>query len=275
MTGHKQFEKSLKRPDSFQDHILKGITFATKNKKQIMMMISPILVVALIGYGVYGWMNHKAAARRTELAKILALQTEEQNNVGKKREEIQKEIDALRTTKPAADGKKVELSAESLAKVTVLEKQMTDLKADNSKSTAEFRKFYDNNKDSPEGWMAGLAWSSKQLQDNKSAEARPLVEAIAKASTANKFYQLSSRFMLIGILEDAGEYDAAIKECETLAGITTDDAKPAVLLAKGRLQYFKKSLPEARTSLNEVIEKHASAPEATKARGIIALMGPA
>jgi hypothetical protein len=80
--------------------------------------------------------------------------------------------------------------------------------------------------------------------------------------------------MLIGILEDAAEYDAGIKECDTLSTIATDESKPAVLLAKGRLQYFKKAMPEARTVLNELIEKHGSTPEATKARGMIAMMGP-
>lgn len=276
MTGHKQVEKSLKRPDSFQDHVLKGIQFLTANKNRLMMFASPVIAVAIVGYGISSWMNHKTELRRAELAKILSIQTEEQNNVGKRREEIQKEVDAIRATqKVDSKGKKADLSAEQLLKVTELEKKMTDLKPDTTKSTEAFKKFYDANKDKAEGWMAGLAWAGRQLQDNKNAEARPIVEAIAKASTSNKFYQLSARFMLIGILEEVGEYDAAIKECDTLAAIATDDAKPAVLLAKGRLQYFKKSLPEARTVLNELIEKHGSSPEATKARGIMAMMGPA
>lgn len=276
MTGHKQVEQSLKKPDSFQDQILKGIQFLTANKKRLLMFASPVIAVAIIGYGVTSWMNHKTASRRAELAKILAIQTEEQNDVGKRREDIQKEIDAIRATqKKDPKGKKLELSADELAKVTELEKKMADLKPDTAKSTEAYKKFYDANKDKAEGWMAGLAWAGRQLQDNKVTEARPVVETIAKASTSNKFYQLSARFMLIGILEEVEEYDAAIKECDTLASIATDDAKPAVLLAKGRLQYFKKSLPEARTVLNELIEKHGSSPEATKARGIIAMMGPA
>lgn len=276
MTGHKQLDKSLKRPDTFQDHIMKGIQFATTNKKQIFVILSPLLVVALIGYGAYEWRTHRAANRRASLAKIISLQTEEQNNVGKQRDELQKLVEALRSSKTPLDGKKVEPSAESLAKITELEKKMSDIKPDHSKSTEEFRRFYDANKDNAEGWMAGLSWAGKELQqNNKAADVRPIVEAITKASSSNKFYQLSSRFMLIGILEDLGEFDAAIKECDALSSLATDDAKPAVLLAKGRLQYFKKSLPEARTVLSEIIDKHSSSPEATKARGLLALMGPA
>ena len=279
MTGQKQIERSLKRRDSFQDQILKGIQLLANNKRRVMMLISPVIAVAVVGYSVFGWMNHQASQRRAELAKILTLQTEEQNGVAKQKEELQKKIEELRAaSKPAKDSKdakKPALSAESLAKITLLEKQIADLKPDTSKSSEGFKKFYDSHKDSPEGWMAGLTWASRQLQDNKGSEARKPIEEIAKASTSNAFYQLNSRFMLIGLLEDSGEFDAAIKECDVLMKLATDDAKPSVLLAKGRLQYFKKSYADARLALNEIVDKHASSPEATKARSLLAAMGPA
>ena len=275
MTGHKQVEQSLKKPDSFQDQILKGIQTLVDNKSKLMMFAAPVVAVILGFYAVQSWTTHKTEARRAELAKILAIQTDEQSEVGKRREEIQKEIDSIRADRKAdAKGKKADLSAEQLAKVTELEKKMSSLKPDHSKSLEAFKKFYDSNKDKPEGWMAGLAWAAGQLQNEKTSDARPVVESITKASASHKFYQLTSRFMLIGILEDAAEYDAGLKECDNLATIATDESKPAVLLAKGRLQYFKKALPEARTALGELIEKHGSTPEATKARGMIAMMGP-
>jgi predicted negative regulator of RcsB-dependent stress response len=273
MTGHKQLEKSLKRPDSFQDQILKSIQFVTNNRRMVMLMFSPVVAVAVIGYSVFSYMNHKSAGRRAELASLFALQATEQTNLGKQRESMQKDIDTLRSTKPGADGKKAELSGEVLAKVALLEKQMADLNPDTSASTAAFKKFYDNNTSSAEGWTAGLVWASRQLQDNKTADARPVIEAIAKSSTSNILFQRTSRFMLVGIMEDAGEFDAAIKECDVLASLATDEVKPAVLLTKGRLQYFKKSYTEARAVLNEIVDKYASSPEATKARSLMAAMG--
>ena len=87
------------------------------------------------------------------------------------------------------------------------------------------------------------------------------------------FQRLS--LMLVGIMEDAGEFDAAIKECDVLNGLATDEVKPSILLTKGRLQYFKKAYPEARTVLSEIVEKFASSPEATKARSLMAAMGSA
>ena len=275
MTGHKQLEKSLKRPDSFQDHILNAIQFITNNRRMVVMMISPIIVIAAIGYSIFSYRNHKAASRRAELATLFAMQTTEQNSVGKQRETIQKDIDTLRSTKQGADGKKTELSGEALAKVALLEKQMSDLKPDTSASTAAFKKFYDSNTTTTEGWTAGLIWASRQLQDNKTADARPVIEAIVKNSTSNILFQRTSRFMLVGIMEDAGEFDAAIKECDVLNGLATDEVKPSILLTKGRLQYFKKAYPEARTVLSEIVEKFASSPEATKARSLMAAMGSA
>jgi predicted negative regulator of RcsB-dependent stress response len=275
MTGHKQIEKSLKRPDSFQDHILKAIMFVKGNKQRVLLLASPVIAIVVIGYAVFSWTSHQAANRRGELAKIAALQSEEQTNVDKQREETQKKIDALRVTPTGADGKKAEISADNLAVITKLEMQIADIKPDTSKSTAEFKAFYDKNTGNPEGWMAGLSWAGRQLEDGKVTEARPVVEAISKASTSNNFYQIASRLMLIGILEDAGEFDAAIKECDILVSLSSDETKPMAMLAKGRIQYFKKSFPEARTVLNELITKFASSPEATTARSLVASMGPA
>lgn len=270
----KQSDKSLKRPDVFQEKGLGLIQFLVANKQRVALMLSPVLVVTAIGYGIFGWMNQKASARRAELAKVMSIQEEEKTDVNKRKEDIQKQIDAARAPKPAADGKKPEVSAESLALATNLEKQMADLQPDHTKSSEAFKKFYDGNKDNVEGWMAGISWAGRQLYDGKITEARPVIEAIAKASTSNKFYQLTSRFMLVALLQDSGEFDAAIKECDLLLSLVNDEAKPSVLLAKGSIHYFKNSFADARTVLNELVDKHASSPEATKARGILASMGP-
>jgi len=275
MTGQKTKDQALKRPDSFQDHILTGINFVSSNKQRVLMMMAPLLIVASGVYATFLWTQNKADSRRAELAKILTLHSDEEGSVAKRREEIQKQIEPLRNTKTDKDGKKSATSPENLATITKLEKQIADLKPDHTKSLAEFKGFYDANPDSVEGWMAGLKWASNQLQAAQTADARKIVEQIAKASSANKFYQMNSRFMLIGLMEDAGEFDAALKECEILAKLASEDAMPSVLLSKARLQYFKKSFDDSRTSLKVILDKYASSPEATKARGLMAIMGAA
>jgi len=275
MTGQKTKDKALKRPDSFQDQITNAINFLSTNSRRILMMMTPIIIVGVVGYGAYLWTQKNTVARRAELSKILAMHNDELMTVNRKREDTQKQINVLRSTKPNKDGKKSEVSAENLATITNLEKQMADLKPDHSKSMIEFKKFYESHKKDVEGWMAGLTWAGYQLQNGTPSDSRTTVEQIAKASASNTFYQMNSRFMLIGLLEDAGEFDAALKECDVLMKIAADDAKATILLAKGRLNFFKKSFAESKQSLKEILEKHASTPEATKARGLIALMGPA
>jgi predicted negative regulator of RcsB-dependent stress response len=275
MTGQKTRDQSLKRPDSFQDQVLTAINFVTTNKQRVLMMMAPLLIVASGVYATYLWTQKKAENRRAELAKILTQHSDEESSVAKKREEIQKQIEPLRNTKTDKDGKKTPTSPENLATITKLEKQIADLKPDHTKSLVEFKRFYDANSDTVEGWMAGLKWASNQLQESQSGDARKVVEQVAKASAANKFYQMNSRFILIGLMEDAGEFDGALKECEILIKIASDDAMPSVLLTKARIQFFKKSFDDAKTSLKEILDKHSSSPEATKARGLMAIMGAA
>lgn len=275
MAGHKQIEQALKRPDSFQDHILKAIAAVKDNKQRAFMIMSPLLAVCIVGYAVFSWSSRQSANRRSAISKIGGMQAKEVASLDKVREDLQKQIDVLRTAKPSADGKKTEISAENLGAITKLELQISSLKPDKSQSIAEYKKFYDANTTNQEGWMAGLSWAGAQLEDGKDAEARAVAEAISKASTTNNFYQTVSRLMLIGIMEDASEFDNAIKESDVLISLSSDETKPMALLAKGRLQYFRKSFPEARIALKELIEKFATSPEASTARSLVAAMGPA
>lgn len=275
MSGQKTTDHNLRRPDSFQDQILKAINFIASNRKRMLMMLAPLILVGSGVYATYIWTQKKAESRRAELAKILTQFSDEENAVAKKREEIQKQIEPLRSPKTDKDGKKTSASAEALAMVTKLEKQMADLKPDHSKSMLDFKKFYDSNSNSTEGWMAGLRWASYELQNSQTGDVRKVVEQIAKASSANKFYQMNSRFILIGVMEESGEFDAALKECDLLMKLASEDALPSVLLAKARLQFFKKAYEDAKASLKELMDKHASSPEATKARGLMAIMGAA
>lgn len=277
MSGHKQLEQKLKRPDTFQQNIMKGINYATNNPARILKMLAPLILIAIAGYGFQVWKQRQASHRRIEISKLLAMVTEENNAVGKQQEEVRKEIDTLRNppgVKPDAADNKPVLSAETLLKISTLEKKLTETKADHSKSSAEFKKFYDTNKDNAEGWLAGMSWAGNQLAQGKAAEVKPVVEEIAKASLNHKFYQIQSRYMLANIQEELGEFDAALKEADVLISLVDDDSKPMILLLKGRLLYFKKDAG-ARAVLSEIVEKHASTREAQTARSLLSEMGPA
>lgn len=275
MSGHKQLERKLKGPDDFQQNIMKGINYVTNNPARVLKMLIPLVLIALAGYGFQSWKQHQAANRRAEVAKILAMVTEENNSLGKQQEATRKEIDALRNPgdlKP--DAKKPALSADALLKISALEKKLADQKPDHSKSSAEFKSFYDKNKNNAEGWLAGMSWAGEQLEHGKTAEAKPVVEEISKASLDHKFYQVQSRYMLANINEELGEFDAGVKEADVLLSMVDDEAKPMILLLKGQLLYFKKDAG-ARAVLGEIIDKHGSTKEAQTARSLLSEMGPA
>jgi len=276
MTSHKQLEQELKRPDSFQDYGVRALEYIVAHKGKLALMMAPLLVVVVVGYGIYGWQQNQSVHRRSELAKILTMESAEQTSVGKQNEAIQKEIDTLRAGTANTDKtKKPELSAETLLKISELEKKLADAKPDHSASSAAFKKFYDDHPKDPEGWMAGIAWASQQLKTGKISEVRPVIEDISKASSSHKFYQIQSRFMLASILEDLGEYDAALKEADVLSGLVENEAKPMALLLKGQLLYFKKDHSAAKTVLSELVEKHGSTREAQMARSLLAEIGAA
>ena len=77
MTGHKQIEQALKRPDSFQDTTLKVLEYIKANRQKVFLMTLPILLVAGVGYGLYAMKQNAGANRRVALAKIIALESEE------------------------------------------------------------------------------------------------------------------------------------------------------------------------------------------------------
>jgi predicted negative regulator of RcsB-dependent stress response len=274
MTSHKQIEKSLKRPDTFQETLLNALDFMKNNPKKIALMIAPLILVICGGLGFYLFQKSAAVKRRAELAAISAMQMDEARNVAKKIESIQKEIDALRKS-PGSDPKKPELSAESLLKIGTLEKQLTELKPDHSGSAKAFRDFYDKNKKVTEGWMAGISWASFELENRRIADAKTILEEIVKSSTGHKFYQIQSRLMLANCLGEIGDFDNALKETDVLLGLVEDDAKAMALLLKGELLYFKKDAVNARTVLSELLEKHGSTREAQFARSLLAELGPA
>jgi predicted negative regulator of RcsB-dependent stress response len=290
MTSHKQHEKELKRPDRFQDIGTHLINYVVNNMGRVALMLSPVILIAVVGYGVYGWKNLQASKRRAELAKIFTMQMAEQEDVSKKTESMQKEIESLRNTKGEPEknaatkpgdkpddtkAKATQPSAESLLKIAEIEAKIKNLKPDNGPSAQKFKEYYESNKSSAEGWTAAMSYASYLLKHNKLDEAKTIAGEVVKASISHKFFQMQSRFMMAGILIDQNQLDEALKEADTLMGIAGEEAKSMVMMLKSEILYFKKDYATARPILKEIIEKHGSTREAQLARSLLAEIGPA
>lgn len=274
-------QKALKGPDQFQEKAIVIFDWILKQKRQLGALVAGVIIVMAVGLGWQAMSTHLASKRLDALGALEAQYDKESEAAQKQREAIQKQIEALAEVPAAKDAAGKEIKKPEAkpaedpavaAKKKALEKQRDDLKPDHTVSLEKYRAFATEHAGKTEGWFAGIRAAGILMEQKKEAEARPLVEKVAQESLNDKFYQVQSRLFLVGLKEDAGEYDAALKDLDVLSGLVDDEFKPKVLLAKGRIQYFKDAKPEAKTTLSELVEKHSSSPEAQKARGILGLI---
>jgi predicted negative regulator of RcsB-dependent stress response len=277
-SASKEHLKSLKQPDQFQVKAMALMDFLLKNTK---VMAGIVAVAALVVGGVYAarvFSNKARDGRLEELGKVQVVYEAEQKKAQTAREAIQKQIEAVEAkAKPAAAVKPGEPAAppsdpKVQAEIDDLTKKAEAVKADHTESAQKFAEFFKKNDSNAEGWMAGLQAARLDVDLGKPAEAQPLLEQVLDKSKGNQFYQVQARLALISVLEDAGNYDKALAEVDTLDKLVDKEMKPRVLLAKGRIQMLKNQKTEAKATFNSLIEQHGTSPEAQKARSIEALL---
>ena len=270
--------KKLKAPDFFQVRLMSMFDWVLKNLKLFALMLLPLAFVLLAGFAWQWYSGYQSDKRLDSLAAVEDVFSQELLDSGKRREEIQKKIDALGAANPAApdDKTKKDVALAETAQIAAQRKELEVLrdliKPDHSKSLEGFKKYFEQHSGKSEGWMAGMRAVSILLGMKKEVDARPIVETVAKESIAVPFYQIQSRMILVGLNEDAGNFDEALKDVETLIGLADEELQPKMLFAKGRIQLLKDAKTDAKTTLDELVSKHANSPEAQKARSMLALI---
>jgi predicted negative regulator of RcsB-dependent stress response len=270
---HKEHIKSLKGPDQFQVKVMSWLDWGLKNVKLLGFVVAPLIVIAAGWFGYQYFQNKQRDARLEELGKAQIVYEGEQRKANDARQEIMKKVQELDAkAAPDKDGKTPPADPKVQAEKDALTKQAEAIKADHTASTTEFLAFYKKYDGTPEGWMAGMTAARLLLEKEKLQEARPILENVLSKSKDSPFYQTQARLALIGVLEEQGEYDAALTELDQLDKVIDKDLKPKVLLARGRLQLLKNSKDDAKATFNTLIETHGTSPEAQKARSIQALL---
>ncbi len=266
MSSNKDFRKSLKGPDQFQTSVASWMDKAYAYRVQIGTAVALILVVVV---GVLGWQysqGQKKAQRQQELAKIETMYSDELKEASEKRGKLQDEL------KKINDKGEKKLTKKDRSAKALLESQIADVKANHDKSVAQYKEFFENNRDYPEGWLAGFRVASDYLKKKNFVEAKSiLVDVMAKANGV-LFYELQGRFLLANVLAELKEYDQALSEIETLISKANDDLKPRMILLKGRVLVAKKDMKAARESLDLLIKDHSASVEAQKARAMKAVL---
>lgn len=276
MSNYKEQKKAMKQPDEFQKKGILFLDWLMKNSSKVVLVLIPVALI-FIGSSVYNYIQEgRRDARLEELGKVQVVFEAEQRSAFKQREEISKQIDAIeaKLNPPAAAGAQPAPVADPklTAEKEALEKKMDAIQADHSVSTGQFLEFFKKYEQTPEGWMAGMTAARLLAEQKKVAEARPIIESVISNSKDSSFYQIQGRLSLVGILEELGDFDAALAQVDSLEKIADADLKPKVLLAKGRLQMLKNSKDDAKATFNSLIEAHGATPEAQKARSIQSLL---
>jgi len=236
----------IKGPDAIQTRLAGLLSWIVDNSNTLGLLLLPLLVIAFAGLGWQKWVEHKKGGRMDELAAIEQQFEKESEDAAAKPLPVAK--DAAKADKP-----------------------VTPSKPDHTGSQAAFLAFARKYPDKEEGWTAGLRAASIMLEKD-TPEFEPAtkeIAAVVEKSTASPFHQVLARSMYLAVLEDAKNYDEAMKQATALLGIVNDDFKPQVLLGKARIELAKNSKEDAKATLNSIIEKHAASQEASMARAML------
>ena len=271
---HKEHIKALKRPDQFQATGIMAVNWLTGHLRLVAMLAAPVVIV-VIGFFIFQTVETQRKTTRLEdLGKVSAIYDDEARVASEQRQVFTKKIqDIDAKLAPKGEGQApLPASPAQAAEKAALEKQAQAIKADHTGSAQRFLEFYKTHDGDPEGWVAGMTAARVLIDQNKAAEAQPILEGILTKSKDNRFYQAQTRLTLIGLLEQTGDYDKALGQVDALDKAVGAELKPLVLLTKGRLQLLKNDKATAKTTLNQLIDSYGTSTEAQKARTMLALL---
>lgn len=263
MTTRKELRKKIKAPDLLQEEGMKFFDFVSHNAKQVTVIVVGILVLVGIGLGINQYLNLQGNKVKEELSAIDVTFAKEAKRATDERRGLQDQLVALEEKKDAsADDKKA---------MEDLTAKLKAIKPDHAKSASEYQKFFVTHLDSPEGWAAGVKFLAAKGDKATAEERASVLSKVVANSQTHPFYQTYGRFMLISALEDQQKWDEGLKVVDQLAGRVDKPLQAKVLLAKGRLLLAKGDTAGAKTALDALIASHKDAPEAIRARGMLAV----
>lgn len=266
---HKEQVKKLKSADPIQVMLNNTLAWLLQNTRIVVIAFVPIIIGVA---GFFAWkyvQNNRRNARVEELGRVEVVYEGEQRQANDEREALMKKVEALDkapATAPIAPDPAI------AAQKDALQKQAEAIMATHTESRAQYEAFAKKYETKPEGWHAAMSAAKIYIDEEKFAEARPLLESVLAQSKDVPFYQVQARLTLIGILEEGGDYDKALEETAALEKQVDKELLPKVLLTRGRLQMLKNAKDEAKATFALLIENHGATPEAQKARSLQGLL---
>lgn len=283
MVSEKKRLQQLRQPDEFQKRAFRLVDWGLGHKRQLLLLLLPVLLISIAGISWRYVQNQQGEKRRAELQKIDAKFNKALEEVAAAHEKIQNNIEEIEskisgsanTTDPADKTPAVALSeterAALLKQRVELEAKAQSLKPDHSQTLDAYKAFYQKNSTNPEGWRAGLAVITGLVQAEKFAEAAKLAQELIERAAGVDFYQQQVRSLYISLLEEQGQFAAALSETAKLLSSADEETKPKALLMKGRLELLSGKKEQGLATLDQLVNSHNSSQEAQKAKAIKAL----
>ncbi len=268
MSTHKDELKKLKGPDSFQLNVFKFADQIQIYRKPILLALLPVVGIGLAIAGWQWYRGHQQIQLQADLAKIELEHREENDKIEKEREKLHEKMVALTPKTQKADPEKEPPLTPEQEKI---QKEMDAMKADHAVSEKKFMDFYKSHSKEAEGLTAALHVVKMHLEDHKAQEAAPLLAEILQHAGKETFDQLYVRMLYAAVLEELEQWDKAVEEVDKAIPFASETFLPEALLVKSRLLFAASKKKEALDSLDVLIAKHETAPEAQKARALKAL----
>ncbi len=270
MTKKKNLDrKKLVAPDAFERGSANAVNWMKKNMILLSVLAVAAVVLVSVFFGSRYMKDSNNSKLRTELSAIDALNAEEVDGIKDQRDNLIKKVSDQ--TAEIAKIKKANATDPKIATLEAskksLEKQLKDLLPDHSGSLQKYVDFYNSNKASPAGLMAGVQAAKIHVQKKDYASATPILNHVVENGGDFPFFDIQIRLYLVSLLEEQGEFKQAISKIDAvLKKPLHEDIMPLLLLTKGRLQIFDNDRENAVSTLNKIIKDHSKSYEASQAK---------
>ncbi len=261
--------KTLDAPDAFQVQAMSVVDRLARNPKP-WFIGGGIIIALLVGGFVFDKISDaKEEKRQDAISEIDRVYEAEMKSYVDAREALEKQRQELVAKNPSAVPGQPPVET---PEIKALNDKIHALKADNKGSAEKYEAFYKANPKAPEGLLAGLKHASYLADNNDLDGARSELEKIVADAKKEDVVQMQGLLLLISIVEDKGDFDAAVKYADQLEKVAGPELKAHAQLAKAQAQYLKKDFPSAKATLEKLIADHGTTPEAERARGLLALI---
>lgn len=260
---------NLNAPDAFQVQAYSVMDKIARNPKPL--WITGAVIIAII-VGGYAWKYFTDARKEKLQTAVSAVDTQyesEMKTYTESREALEKQRDALVAKQPTPAEGQPPLETPEIAAIN---KKITELKPDHAQSASGYLEFYKAHPNSAEGLVAGLKHASYVAEKGDLDAAKGQLDKIVSNSKKFKIVHTQALLLLISIEIDKGEFDAAIKHSDELIKSVGTELMPRALLTKGQALFLKKDYPNAKATLEKLVNEHGAAAEAERARGLLSLI---